>query len=286
MSQAEKLYSSIKIDRPVFIVAPHRSGTTLLYNILAKHPQTGYFNQANRRLRNTPRLAHLVSLVRGDDKPAEAQKLWDLYWKNGDDIMGSTDAPPEVIKWYRQQVRAVLRLRKAGRFIAKYPRLSLRMEWINTVFPDAVFIHMKRDWRAVVSSTVVRKVNRQNKAGDWFGVRVPGWKDMGGLPHEMAAGRIFRVVTQQIIADGTGFKDRFFSTSYERLCSDPPGTIREITDRCGLDWTPEFENTIPTDLRSSNYKWREHLDEKVIARIRAEDESFYARYEYGDPDNP
>ena len=39
----------MQVDRPIFIMGPHRSGTTLLYNILAAHPDVGYFNRANRR---------------------------------------------------------------------------------------------------------------------------------------------------------------------------------------------------------------------------------------------
>lgn len=266
-------------DRPVFIIGPHRSGTTLLYRILSKHPDLGYFNQADRRLRDLPRLARLVTQIKRQDSPAEAQKIWDRFRTGDDDIMGVAEATPEVIRWYREKVGTVLDLRQANRFVAKYPRLSLRLSWINAIFPDAVFIHMLRDWRAVVSSTVIRRQNRRDKNGGWFGVRIPGWQNMGELPHEVVVGRIFRFVTQTLEAEGSKYGDRFIRTSYEGLCDRPLEVTRNVLNRCGLDWTPAFEQTIPTDLRNANYKWREHLDEKMVARIKDEDPAFFARHE-------
>ncbi len=59
------------VDRPIFIVAPHRSGTTLLYRLLAEHPDVGFYNPANRRWRNFPRLAHLRTRLGGADKAVE-----------------------------------------------------------------------------------------------------------------------------------------------------------------------------------------------------------------------
>ena len=40
---------------------------------------------------------------------------------------------------------------------------------------------------------------------------------------------------------------------------DPIGTLRSITDACGLSWTADFERGIDTDLKSANFKWRETL---------------------------
>ena len=61
------------------------------------------------------------------------------------------------------------------RFVAKYPRLSLPVGWLDALFPDALFVHLKRDWRAVVMSTVKRERKRKAYSERWFGVRIPGW---------------------------------------------------------------------------------------------------------------
>ena len=112
----------IEIDRPIFIVGPHRSGTTLLYDILGSHPDVGYFNRANRRLPNLPSLAHWltgIGIHKFRDQPMECQRIWDQYWNRPDDSMDAGDATPEATAWYRKQISKVLAYRGENRFVAK-----------------------------------------------------------------------------------------------------------------------------------------------------------------------
>jgi len=274
---------ALEVDRPVFIVGPHRSGTTLLYTILSRHPDLGYFNRGNHRLPRFPRLAHGLTRLGSPDDPREAQRVWDFFWSGGDDVMDASDATDAVTRWYRRRVAEVLRLRGATRFLAKYPRLSLRLDWIDAVFPGALFLHVTRDWRGVVSSTVARKVKREGRGGGWFGVRIPGWRELGDVRHEVVAGRTFRFVTQTLEREGARRPGRFFRVGYEELCAAPVEVVRRIATDCDLRWTPDFEASIPRDLRAEDQKWRSRLDASVVAQIRAEDAEFFSRYEPGGP---
>lgn len=270
-------------DRPIFIVSPHRSGTTLLYGILGSHEALGFYNRANRRLPNHPRLARWMTKLGLADDPMEAQKIWDRFWDGGDDVMDESHATPEVTEWFQSSVDEVVRLRGATRFVAKYPRLSLRMRWIDAIFPSAIFVHIRRDWRAVVNSTVARIEKRRARGGGWFGVRIPGWTTMGDLSPERIAGRVFRVVTERIEEDGAMFGDRYVAVRYEDLCAGPREFVRDLADRCGLAWDADFASRVPETLTSANTKWRERLDPRAIEEIRAEAPDFYARYEVADP---
>jgi hypothetical protein len=125
----------VKVDRPTFIVGPHRSGTTLLYGTLGRHPDLGYYNRQNRHTPDWPRLAALITRLGGRDDPMEAQNIWDRFRSHEDDSMTEADVTPEVKRWFRWNIATVLAARNATRFIAKYPRLSLRLPWIDAIFP-------------------------------------------------------------------------------------------------------------------------------------------------------
>lgn len=267
------------IDRPIFIVGPHRSGTTLLYQILGRHPDVAYFNRYNKRFPGVPLLAHALTRLGSDDEPLEAQSIWDRFRKGDDDVLTAADAGPEVARWYRRLVSRVIRLRGASRFLSKYPRLSLRLDWVDAVFPGAFFVHMARDWRAVVHSTVSRKVKREKRGGGWFGVYVPGWRALEDLPHDVAAARVYRIVTEALEDAAPRFEGRLFRVSYEDLCRDPSETVRRLAGELGLPWTPEFASGVPRELESANTKWRKGLDPARLESIRAEAPDFFGRYE-------
>lgn len=268
-----------EVDRPIFIVAPHRSGTTLLYDVLGRHAELGYFNLANRRFPSWPRLAHALTRLGLSDRPREAQAIWDRFWRADDDCLGREDASAEAIAWHRWLTATVLRLRRVPRFVAKYPRFSLRMGWLDAVFPGAIFVHIVRDWRAVVNSTLARRAHRDQRGGKWYGMRIPGWREMRDAPPDLVAGRQYRVTTRAIEEQAHAFGERFLSVRYGQLCAQPIETLRKIAAHCGLAWTEAFEAQAPRNLVSANYKWREKLAPEAIERIRAEDPDFFARHE-------
>jgi len=269
----------MSVSKPTFIVGPHRSGTTLLYEILSRHPDIGYYNRQNRHTPNCPRLAAWRTRLGASDKPMEAQNLWDRFRDGSDDMMDESNASEWVAGWYHKNITSVLRTREATRFLAKYPRLSLRLPWIDAVFPDAFIIHMQRDWRAVINSTTSRIQKRQARGGGWFGVKIPGREELTDLPAEIIAGKIFRTVTREIEKQRPHFGERCLAVGYEDLCTNPVETVRAIAEHCEWRWTPEFEDSIPQDLRISD-KWRSDLAPEMIQRIRAEDPELFARYEF------
>ena len=108
------------VDRPVFIVGPHRSGTTLLYGIIAAHEQVCFLDRNNHRFPSMPRFARLLDSLLGTDlKPVEAQRFWDYMWVGPDDVMDSDDLTHEQRRFYQSVLADITRLRGKSRFIAK-----------------------------------------------------------------------------------------------------------------------------------------------------------------------
>jgi hypothetical protein len=268
------------IDRPIFIVGPHRSGTTLLYKILAAHPDLGYLNRANHRFPALPGFAHLLTRLGAPDDPQEAQHFWDRLWTLPDDRMDAQHLSAEQRAFYPARIERVLRLRRRPRFVAKYPRLSLRLGWLDALFPGCFFVHVVRDWRAVLRSTVERKVKRAKRGGGWFGVRIPSWREDEKLPADSSAAKIFAYVTRELEAARTRFPGRVLPLRYDELCADVEGRIRELCTKTGLSSGPEFLATLPRDLKCADYKWRDHLAAERVAELRAQDPELFGRYEF------
>jgi len=256
--------------RPIFILGPPRSGTSVLYKLLCTHPEVAYMYRGFKRFPRLPRLGHaLERLGVVGSTPKEASEFWDRFRTGRLDVMTADAAPPEVRTWYRDVIAGVLRATGRARFVAKCPPHSVRVPWIDAVFPDALFVVAERDWRAVASSThLKRNQNEERERREFFGVRVPGHKRMKRMSSEHSAARIFRIVHEMLDAWEPQYPGRFHRVRYARLCADTRGEMRRVAGFAGLAWPPEFEASLSATLPNSNHKWRETLSPELVAAIR------------------
>src|SRR5579883_1160482 len=63
----ERGMRKITIQKPIFIVGCHRSGTTVLYEALAKHPDLAYFTNASNQMPRAPILSNVFGRLTGLD---------------------------------------------------------------------------------------------------------------------------------------------------------------------------------------------------------------------------
>jgi len=275
-------------DRPIFVLGPPRSGTSLLYKTLCRHPDVTWLSRGYKKFPQWPALAELLTRMGVvSDSPKESRIIWNRFHTSRFDVTGPEDVTPEIREWYRTLIGRLVELRGRKRFLAKFPAHSMRAPWINAVFPDAVFLVATRDWRAVVNSTVVKRANDTKDRERWWGVRVPGWGKMKAtMAPEESAARVFRIVHETLESQEASFPGRFFRVKYEDVCRDTVGEMRRVTDACGLEWSDEFEASLPTGLRSSNYKWRENISDELVDKIRAAEGELLSRYEEPDAEPP
>ncbi|MBC8123250.1 MAG: sulfotransferase, partial [Gemmatimonadaceae bacterium] len=117
----------IKIDRPIFVVGCHRSGTTVLYETLAKHPDLVYFTNGSSLSPHTPILINRLMDLMGKRAPqverfvkdgltvsyatpSEGIRIWELYAPEGGDYcLDETYSNPKMEQYLRLAIKKHLK---------------------------------------------------------------------------------------------------------------------------------------------------------------------------------
>ena len=157
----KKKWEDIELRKPIFIIGPHRSGTTILQQVLSLHSSVATPRTYSDMFDLVPILAkkYLRPLIRGRayrridrivvgfDTPQEAQGLISRHFDKERVLYNQTT--PEDIRNY---MRKLLYLERKTRFLWKVPYLTTQIPEVVTLFPDARFIYLYRDPVACVNS--------------------------------------------------------------------------------------------------------------------------------------
>ncbi len=155
---SEGLVRNPRYERPVFVIGPPRSGTTMLWQLL----------QASGQLASLPREGH--DLWRTFHHPRYSG------W-SGDPVGAGQVRPGE-----RRYVRAYFySFFGERRFVEKTADNALRIPYLLELFPDAIFLGIKRNPSDVISSLIN---GWRHPAGRYRSYYVPVRLRIPGYPHE------------------------------------------------------------------------------------------------------
>jgi hypothetical protein len=286
----------MEAKKPIFIIGSGRCGSTIVFEGLSVHPDLGWFSNYNKLFPKTgmvsllPRLTNLPLLRkigRGEKKQYSQGNSWfnkflpipmECYTKwrflLGDkfsfDFLNNQIATDEEIQRVKTAVRQVLFWQGKKRFAAKYTGPT-RMTFMRSIFPDAKFIHIKRDFRAVVFSLLDvdfwtdqqgRKLPRWTGglAEDWE----QEWKHYRSSPIALAAMqyRAIMQICQQEQAQLS--KGAYMEIRYEDFVEAPQQMMKLIIEFCGLEPSKEVESFI------NSHKYT-NMNKKYIEKMTPEE---------------
>ena len=273
---------------PLFILGAPRSGTSLLYRALALHPDTAWISNYGRRLPVLPEIAMLNRLA--GVMPRTRRRVW--FGEDGGNAYRYGTARSLVERVFPQPVegepvfehRGVLPqgdrsdctarqlrlrgdvdrlVRAAGGRLLLSKRIghNLRVGLLDAVFPEARFIVMTRDGRAVARSLLAVDWWPDHHVW-WYGGTPRDWAATGGAPAELAAHHWVHEVAA--IEAGLSGVDpaRVLRVRYEDLVAAPHDVLAGTAAFAGLaadaTWRAELggvrfpnRNGDPTDVDPS-----------------------------------
>ncbi|MBW3592819.1 MAG: sulfotransferase [Actinobacteria bacterium] len=214
--------------RPILLIGCPRSGTSILLRAFLESPE-------------------LRSIQ------AEGHILWDAYHhprKRGWD--SDARAAADVLPREREYVYCATRLFVAGRrFVDKTPENCLRIPYLESLFPDATYVFLRRraadnvnslieGWRARPRFVKYRLPERLDGLGPlsgnlWSFVLVPGWRDLRHASLEEICAHQYVACNDAVLAArDTIDPSRWLEISYEDLVASPVDEVRRLFGALGL----------------------------------------------------
>jgi hypothetical protein len=230
------LITGANLNRPIFVVGAPRSGTSLLFKILAASADVAHW-------------------------PGEAHEIWERDhhpalrgW--GSNVLSAADTDARSAARIRRSFFLVTGTKK--RLIDKTPRNSLRIPFVDALFPDARYVFLHRDGRDNVNSLITawrtpryrtyRLPEPHGLAGVpdpywWKFVLYPGWREHTPGPLEIVCAHQWVLSNDAARADLRSVApERTITTRYEDLIRAPEDEIDRIGGFLGLTDTERLRS--------------------------------------------
>lgn len=270
------------INPPIFLLGSPRSGTTIFYEILAGHPDLGWFSNYTAKLRIWP-LA-LLSRLYGYRRLYDSLKRTAFFLPKpfeGKEILFHCNVP---VRWVageineqdaaclKRIIKNHLKWQGKPRFVNKHVMHNQRIPYLEAIFSNAVYVDMVRDPFSVVASIL----NWRDRAA---GIRrtYTIWAQGKYAPNDWND-----IVKPVVVKAATWWADgnrsslemkdklgrRYFKITYEEFAGDFKGTMAKVLAHCSLDAGTDYIQFLETfNIRNMNRKYDGQFTEQHKALI-------------------
>lgn len=222
----------VRFERPVFVIGAPRSGTTLLFRVLAASPELGAL-------------------------PREGHDMWRTYhhprysgWRS--DAIGAGEVGLGERRFIAAYLASYLG-RGQRRFVEKTPENSLRVPYLLELYPDAHFIVVKRDPCDVINSLIQgwREPHGRFRSyfvpqelaiqdyphrRRWCFLLIEGWRRYCEATVEECAFEQWRQCTEALAAQRSQLSaGRWHEVHLEHLLANPEAVVGELAAAIGID---------------------------------------------------
>lgn len=286
-----------------FIIGSGRCGSTLLNNIMAKHENVSFFTDFEDKhgklgffgrwggllYRNN----HLALTKAGKQRfaPTEAYRLISrevspIYVRPYRDLTGDDLTPWMKERFYNFFLEYYKKVGKPM-FIHKYTGWS-RIGFFSEIFPQAKFVHIVRDGRAVASSWLQMKWWGGYEGIDnwlWGPLSEAHMEEWNNSQNSFVtlAGISWKILMESYQKAPVMLgPDRYLEIKYEDFLNSPVDQMKIILQFSGLEWTSAFQKQFEKfNIRKSRERaYEKDLDANQLNELEKSIADMLTRYGY------
>lgn len=248
--------------KATFIVGTGRCGSTLLHEILAKHEDVSFFSNFEDNHKKLGFIGpYAGALYRNNHfsfsrvgkkrfAPSEAyqliaRKISPIYVRPYRDLTAEDLTPWMKKRFYDYFYKSYIRYGKPG-FIHKYTGWS-RLGFFAEIFPEAKFVHIVRDGRAVANSWL-----QMTWWGGYEGVDNWLWGPLSKEDYQewennnrsfvSLAGISWRMLMDSYEKASSELdQERYLQIKYEDFLTNPRDQMKKVLEFSGQEWDENFE---------------------------------------------
>ena len=166
-----RLYNDIHnltIDKPIYITGVARAGTTIVLEMLSKHPDLASHRYKHLLMPYIPHwFSQITKLTKFYTKPFERlhkdgifvtrespeaveEIFWQEFFKNShnenvSNLIGGNVSNPRFERFYRNHIKKLIYSQNASRYLAKNNYSLTRLEYLLEIFPSSKFLLIIRN---------------------------------------------------------------------------------------------------------------------------------------------